>query len=81
MSRADSSASRLRLISKGSSLWRQRPSTLISLGTISTSPVGIFGFLLARSRTVPVTWMVDSLFRGLTTDIISSSSMTTWVVP
>ena len=41
----------LRLTWKGSSLWRQRPSTWISVGTTSMSPVGSLGFLLARSRT------------------------------
>ena len=45
------------------------------------SPVGSFGFLLARSRTVPSTAMVDSLLSDLTTFIMSSVSMTTWVVP
>ena len=38
---------------KGSSLWRQRPSTSIFAGTTSMSPVGSLGFLLSRSRTVP----------------------------
>ena len=45
------------------------------------SPVGSFGFLLSRSRTTPVTEIVDSLLRGLTTAIIASFSMTTCVVP
>ena len=34
-------------------------------GTTSMSPVGCLGFLLARSRTVPVTEMVDSLLMPL----------------
>ena len=45
------------------------------------SPVGSLGFLLSRSRTMPVTEMVDSLLMGLTSFIISSVSTTTWVVP
>ena len=45
------------------------------------SPVGSLGFLLARSRTVPVTVTVDSLLMPLTFCIISSVSTTTWVVP
>jgi hypothetical protein len=45
------------------------------------SPVGSFGFLLARSRTVPVTEMVDSLLIALTAVIISSVSTTNCVVP
>ena len=51
------------------------------VGTTSISPVGSLGFLLARSRTVPVTEIVDSLLRGLMICIISSVSTTTWVVP
>jgi hypothetical protein len=69
------------LISKGSSLYWQRPSTVIWLGATSMSPVGSLGFLLVRSRTRPVTAMVVSLFRAFTCSIISSVSMTTWVVP
>ena len=49
--------------------------------TTSISPVGCLGFLLARSRTVPSTEMVDSLLRSLITAIISSDSTTIWVVP
>ena len=45
------------------------------------SPVGSLGFLLARSRTVPVTEMVDSLLMDLMIFIMSSVSTTTWVVP
>ena len=45
------------------------------------SPVACLGFLLARSRTVPSTLMVDSLFRPLMMSIISWFSTTTWVVP
>ena len=37
--------------------------------------------LVTAPADVPVTEMVDSLFRGFTTAIISSDSMTTWVVP
>ena len=54
---------------------------VIAVGTTSISPVGCLGFLLSRSRTVPVTEMVVSLFRPLMAAIISSFSMTTWVVP
>ena len=42
----------------------QRPSTSTDSGTTSISPVGIFVFLLERSRTVPVTEMVDSQFES-----------------
>ena len=66
---------------KGSSLWRQRPNTSILEGNTSMSPVGSLGFLLSRSRTTPSTEMVDSLFSSLTAAIMSSVSMTTWVVP
>ena len=75
--RVASSASLLRLIWKGSSLWRQRPSTSIFSGTTSISPVGIFLFLLSRSRTVPVTETVDSLLSPLRRFTISSVSATT----
>ncbi len=76
-----SSASLDLLISKGSWLWMHLPSTSIFSGTTSISPVGSLGFLLSRSRTVPVTERVDSLLMGLMVFIISSVSMTTWVVP
>ena len=41
------------------------------------SPVGSLEFLLSRSRTVPVTEMVDSLLMVLTSFIMSSVSTTT----
>ena len=66
---------------KGSSLWRHRPSTWILEGTTSMSPVGMWGFLLSRSRTTPSMERVDSLFSPFTAAIMSSVSMTTWVVP
>ena len=50
-------------------------------GTTSMSPVGMFGFLLARSRTTPSTLMVLSRVMPLKTCTISSVSATTWVVP
>ncbi len=81
LSRTFSSASLLLLISKGSWLWVHLPSTSIFSGTTSISPVGSLAFLLSRSRTVPVTDRVDSLFTDLTARIMSSVSMTTWVVP
>ena len=60
----------------------QRPSTSIFSGTTSISPVGSLGFLLERSRTVPVTEMVDSQFRLLITAMHASLfSTTTCVVP
>ncbi len=80
-SRVFSSASRDLLISKGSWLWKHLPSTWISSGTTSISPVASLGFLLSRSRTMPVTERVDSLLMGLTSFIMSSVSTTTWVVP
>ena len=79
--RVFSSASLDLLISKGSWLWMHLPSTSIFSGTTSISPVGSLGFLLSRSRTWPVTEMVDSLLMGLMMDIMVSFSMTTWVVP
>ena len=81
MSRWASSASRLRLTWKGSSLWRQRPRTVTFSGTISISPVAILADLLARSRTVPATEMVDSLVMDLKVFTMSAVSATTWVVP
>ena len=60
-SRVASSASRLRLIWKGSSLYRHFPNTSIFSGTTSISPVGRFLFLLLRSRTVPSTAITVSL--------------------
>ena len=45
------------------------------------SPVGSLGFLESRSRTTPSTERVDSLLTDLTRFIISSVSITTWVVP
>ena len=75
--RVFSSASRLLLISKGSWLWKHLPSTSIFSGTTSMSPVGSLEFLLSRSRTVPVTEMVDSLLMVLTSFIMSSVSTTT----
>ena len=62
-------------------LLRHLPSTSIFSGTTSISPVGSLGFLLSRSRTTPVTDRVDSLLMGLIRFIISSVSITTWVVP
>ena len=51
-------------------------------GTISISPVGSLRFLLLRSRTTPVTEMVDSQFNDFTTDMTASLfSTTSWVVP
>ena len=76
-----SSASRLRLIWKGSSLCWQRPSTSTLAGTISMSPVAILSVLLSRSRTMPSTEMVDSLVMALKVFTMSSVSATTWVVP
>ena len=81
LSRVFSSASLDLLISKGSWLWTHLPSTSMVSGTTSISPVGSFLFLLSRSRTVPVTEMVDSLLMSLTTRIMSAVSTTTWVVP
>ena len=45
------------------------------------SPVGMFGFLLARSRTVPSTLIVLSRVTALKAFTMSSVSATTWVVP
>ena len=81
MSRWASSASRLRLMGKGSSLCWQRPRTSTLAGTTSMSPVAILPFLLSRSRTAPSTEMVDSLVMALKVFTISSVSATIWVVP
>ena len=45
------------------------------------SPVGMWGFLLALSRTVPLTLIVLSRLMPLKTRTISSVSATTCVVP
>ena len=45
---------------KGQLVIAALPRTSIFSGTTSISPVGSLGFLLARSRTVPSTEMVDS---------------------
>ena len=81
MRRVLSSASRLRFIWKGSSLYWHLPRTSTLSGTTSMSPVGMLGFLLARSRTVPSTLIVLSRVMPLKTCTISSVSATTWVVP
>ena len=52
-----------------------------ALTETSISPVGCLAFLLARSRTVPVTEIVDSLLMPFIMFIISSVSMTICVVP
>ena len=75
--RVASSASRLRLMGKGSSLCWQRPSTSILPGTTSISPVGSLAFLLSRSRTVPSTEMVDSLLMDFSRATMSAVSATT----